>query len=139
MHYTSEGSPGSLKPTDVVSGVKLLYMSLLLGIVSAVLDFRSEVALSSAVQVVTTIVVTSGLLLFLIVKISDGRNWARITFLILYLLGLGVSLPFLYYELRRSPMGGFMFILQSLLQTVALFFLFKRSSGVWFKRGTSTA
>ena len=57
----------------------------------------------------------------------------------LYLVGLGLSLPVSTDELKIRPVAGSMSAVQNLLQTAALFYLFKRNSSVWFKRVKTTA
>jgi hypothetical protein len=95
-------------------------------------------AVASPTFVLITAVFTFGVLLFFVAKISSGRNWARIIFLLLFLFGLAMALPILHDELIRNPLLGSTSILQDVLQIVALFLLFKPASGVWFKRKTTT-
>jgi len=125
------------RPLDIDRGVKLAYASLLLGIVADVVDFRH--LLASATDNLTTLVLAYGIPLFLILKVSSGRNWARIVLLLMFLVGLGVYAMFFPHDiLKRNPMEVFVTIMPTLLQGAALFFWFKRSSGAWFKRDVTT-
>jgi hypothetical protein len=117
--------------------VKLLYASLLLGIVVGIADFSYLKSLRSASFALLIFLFTFGLLLFLTLRISSGRNWARITFLVLFLAGIPLSTPNLSNELKRSPFAAIISIVQIILQIVAFFLLFKRASAVWFKKGTA--
>ena len=73
---------------------------------------------------------------FLVAMIERGRNWARITALVLYLL----ALPFLVLSImatwKMSPLAAGGAALQLVLQTIAMVLLFGRASREWF-RGTS--
>jgi hypothetical protein len=141
--YSVEHSPENArpsKPQDIDRGVKLAYASLLFGVVTDVVDFRHFLALGN----LTTSVITYGLLLFLIMKVSSGRNWARIVLLLMFLVGQALFLTMflvgLYPKLlpdawKRNPMMIFVAVVPALLQGAALFFWFKRSSGAWFKSG----
>ena len=128
----------SSKPPDVNKGVKLLYASLLLGVVNEVVDFSYLRSLRSAGFALVVFLFTFGLLLFLVLKISSGRNWARIVFLVLFLAGIPFFLPNLTKELKRNPLVATISVVQVLLQTGALFLLFKSASAVWFKKGRAT-
>ncbi len=135
MHSTAQGGPFSFKPPDVNRAVKLLYASLLLGIAVEVTDFSYLKSLGSAGFGLFISLFTFGLLLFLIVKISTGRNWARIVSLILFLAGIPLFLPNLGKELKRNPFAGTISVVQTVLQIVAFVLLFKGTSGIWFKKG----
>ena len=117
--------------------VKLLYASLFLGIVVEAVDFSYLKSLGSAGSALFVLLFTFGLLLFLIWKISSGRNWARITFLILFLAGIPMFLPNLSNELKRNPFAATISVVQVLLQIVAFFLLFRSASGISFKKGTA--
>lgn len=78
MERTSEGSANLSRPRDIDRGVKLAYASLLFGIVADVVDFRHFFTLGN----LTTTVFAYGLILFLTLKVSSGRNWARIVLLL---------------------------------------------------------
>src|SRR6266850_2069771 len=128
------------RPIDVSRGVKLAYASLLFGIVSEAVDFRHFLAVGNLISSV----LTYGLVLFLIMKVSSGRNWARIVLLLMFLVGLaliptmflvGLYPKFLPDAWKRNPMMIFVAVVPALLQGAALFFWFKRSSGAWFKSG----
>ncbi|SRR6266481_1612304 len=135
MERTSEENVIPSRPQDIDRGVKLAYASLLFGIVADVVDFRHFFSLDN----LTTFVFTYGLLLFLIRKVSSGRNWARIVLLLMFLVCIGFLglYPVLYPGLlveafKRNPIG-FLQIVPGLLQSAALFFWFRRDSGAWFK------
>jgi hypothetical protein len=128
------------RPQDIDRGIKLAYASLLFGIVIDVADFRHFLALGN----LTTSVITYGLLFFLIMKVSSGRNWARIVLLLMFLVGFALIptmfLVGLYPKLlpdawKRNHLMILVAVVPALLQGAALFFWFKRSSGAWFKSG----
>jgi hypothetical protein len=77
-----------------------------------------------------------GSMAVLIVMIGQRRNWARITFLILYLFGLILTvpaLPALLILLRVRPLSFFLTLALTVLQTVALILLFQREASEWFR------
>lgn len=131
MERTSEGSANLSRPRDIDRGVKLAYSSLLFGIVADVVDFRHFFTLDN----LTATVFAYGLILFLTLKVSSGRNWARIVLLLIFLLGLGFLglYPRLFVEaFKRNPIM-LLQIVPGLLQAAALFFWFRHDSGAWLK------
>lgn len=73
---------------------------------------------------------------FLVAMIERGHNWARITALVLYLLGL----PFLVLSImgtwKVAPLAAGSGALQMVLQTIAMAMLFGRASREWFRGGS---
>jgi len=78
--------------------------------------------------------VTFAVLALLIYFISAGRNWARITFLILFLIGLVPTIPQIMATLDRSALGGVISFGQLLLQIVAMYLVFSKPGSTWFAK-----
>ncbi len=71
-------------------------------------------------------------LAFFIWKIGHGKNWARITYLVLFILGV----PFTIYNYLTTAVSILSIILGiagMILQIVSLVFLFEKKSSDWFK------
>ena len=68
--------------------------------------------------------------------ISTGRNWARILFLILFILGL----PAMVWSIvaveafLKGPWDIGVSLMQGAVQLAGLLFLFSATSNVWFKQ-----
>jgi hypothetical protein len=71
---------------------------------------------------------------FLIVMISAGKNWARIAFLVLFLLGLVPSAPTLLADFTRSPLIGALGLGDIVLQIWALILVFTNPGKTWFQQ-----
>ena len=69
---------------------------------------------------------------FFIYKIGRGRNWARITFTALFIIGVPFSVLPLVKSVAASPVSGGLGIAQAVIQAIALVFLFQRPSSDWF-------
>jgi hypothetical protein len=69
----------------------------------------------------------------LLIMVHRGQNWARITFLLLYLLGL----PFALYSLgegpARDPLSFQTALLQIAMKTTAMILLFVGPARAWFR------
>jgi hypothetical protein len=69
----------------------------------------------------------------LVWKISQGKNWARITYLVLCLFGLPLYLSFVRAAIGRSTALVVLTVLQALMQLAALFLIFVTQTKDWFK------
>ena len=100
---------------------------------------RTQIASTSHVstQMMITVmlgigVFVLGIMLWLVYMIAKGRNWARITFLVLFLVGLPWSIPALLSSFSAYPFSAILGISQILLQVVALVLLFGAEARHWF-------
>ena len=121
------------KPVLVTNAANLFYASIGVGVIKAILDLARVAAGVPVWFTVLTIIVTFGIMIFLIVKISAGRNWARITMLVLFLIGLPFSIPLVLQEFSANFFVAILSIAQIILQAIALVFLFQQPSNAWFK------
>jgi hypothetical protein len=120
------------KPPEIRRATNLLWVSLAVGPVKTSLQWpyltaRSSIALTGFILVFTLTIVG-----FLILKIGQGRNWARIVFLVFSALGF---LPFLFVlrsEFARSPALGTLSVFQVGLQLFALLLIFASPGKEWF-------
>lgn len=110
-------------------GLRVLYLSLLLG---------RSIRIGSSEPTVTVAmfggVAVLSLNLWLILKISARRNWARMTLAVMVLLSIpyfGVTLP---TSFKMSFMAGVLFLLTYGTQYLATALLFARQSSSWFRQ-----
>jgi hypothetical protein len=123
------------RPRQVVLATLLLWAGLALGIIAKWAFERGsfDTALPVYIAVPSAMVgfVIRG---WLTVKIYMGRNWARMTLLVLALLGLIAFLVNVSRVFARSPTLVFVRIGLTALLLAALVLLFTRPSSEWFKR-----
>jgi hypothetical protein len=122
------------KPQSVSTAVNLLWASMAVGLVKMLMDFSNLSAVAPAAFTNFVLVFTFALNAFLIFKISAGRNWARITFLVMFVIGMLPTLPLMLGELSRSPVVGALSVAQVGLHVYALFLLFTQPGSVWFRK-----
>jgi hypothetical protein len=114
-----------MKPAAVTRAVALLCISLAIGFVGLFWLWFHHHPLEDGIF--TVLIMTS-----LVYKINQGRNWARITFLVIWILGVARSIPLLL-PMSHSFIGGGLFFVQTALQTGALVMLFSRDARSWFR------
>lgn len=125
------------KPQSVATAVNLLWASLAVGLVKMLMDLSNLSAVAPAAFTNVVLVFTFTLITFLIFKISAGRNWARITFLVMFVIGMLPRLPLMLGEFSRAPVVGALSVAQVGLQVYALFLLFTQPGSVWFRKVTA--
>ena len=131
------------RPGKVGQALILLYGTLGIGLL---LSFISTVQIEKAygisgedkLDAIFLVLLGSSIGLFLgwffIYMIGKGRNWARITFLILFSLGVPLTVLPLLKSLQANPVIGLIQVAQTIMQLLALIFLFEKSSSEWFRR-----
>jgi hypothetical protein len=120
------------RPGKVSTAVKLLYIALGLGFLRNVLEASRLSWTGSAgfVMLITLAVFAFGLLL--IHMIGRGENWARIIFLVAFILIIPFVIIFLAFS-AANPIYGLLGLGQILLPIIALVFLFQKPSSAWFR------
>jgi len=111
-----------------VTAVFLISASLLLGLVRLPLEFAPSLF---ALLVAVPTFLFMGLIAW---QIYCGKNWARIVFTVLFVLGLPISILPLAEALQSRPFSGILGIFQLVLQTSAMTLLWLPGSRPWFHR-----
>jgi hypothetical protein len=118
------------KPRQVVWATSLIWITIAMGLLNVVLLPSVEDATKTWIIVGITFAIIAALTVF----ISLGHNWARIVFLVLFVIGLlpsAVSLPQVF---AQSLFMALLSLLQMLLQGAAMVFVFTRPGSLWFRR-----
>ncbi|MCF8042854.1 MAG: hypothetical protein K9K36_01655 [Desulfarculaceae bacterium] len=123
------------RPNTANTAVILLYVAWGLGVLRTLLGAPAIFHLGSEGQAgaaVAIVVVILAVMLFFIFMIGKGRNWARITFLVLFIIGTVMMVVGL---VSGAPFGAaaLMDIVQVITQLVALVMLFSAESNAWFQ------
>jgi len=124
------------RPRSVRVAVAILCAALLYALVTGVL----RVALTVAVPPIITKNMAyafgvAGVCInaFFVYKIFKGRNWARIVYLVFYVLGIWFIVHSFAELFGRSPTWAVLGLIAYAAHIVALVLLFTRSSNEWFK------
>jgi len=140
-------------PGKVRAAVLLLYLALVIGLVNSAVQIPRVVQQVSAkvgdhgamaarigIFVGLTVGIAVLVLMFVLVYlISKRRNWARITFTVLFAIGIPFSLFGLARSLLAAPLSAAIGLVQFGMQVVALLLLYQKPSADWFAgRGAST-
>jgi hypothetical protein len=129
-------NPQTGKPSSVVVGVNLLWGGIALGVLRLLMDPAALVASSKSMVIAGAFVVGLALYAFLVAKISAGRNWARVTLLVLVLSDLVLSGPAIVSGYGRDPLGAILALGGSGVLLCGLALQFIGPGKNWFGKGT---
>ena len=128
----SDDSPP--RPQHATTAVALLWITLVIQAAGLAFLWRLfrlfNLEMYIFAGVVTTIWVATACI---VAMIERGRNWARMTYAVLYVIGLPFFALSLMETWRISLIAAGSGIVQTLLQTAALLLLFARPSSEWFR------
>jgi hypothetical protein len=134
MDQAIEPTAPTRRPREATRAVQLISASFILGAIRAAFELTQKVAGVYILPAMLLLLVFFGICFFFVSKIAAGRNWARIIFLILVLLGLPFAIIGYIQELRLSLLGGSFSIIVALLQVIGTCLLFTGNSNVWFRK-----
>ncbi|MEA2084849.1 MAG: hypothetical protein U9O82_11585 [Thermodesulfobacteriota bacterium] len=117
------------KPVEVINAVRLIYGSICAGIINSVIEHHAI----SIEEWLPQIVFSYGISFLLATKILLGKNWARITYLIIIFIGIPPIILNFINTISQSPTVGAIMLLTFVLQIAAVVLLLKNKSKTWFK------
>jgi hypothetical protein len=122
------------RPPAVSRALVLLYVTIVVGILrSAMEDTRLAGAYGVGFLVFVQLFVFAVLCL-LCFFIANRRNWARIVYLVLTVIGTPLSVKPLLESFAATPISGFLGVIQAAVGIVAAVLLFRREAASWFRR-----
>ena len=133
--------PSKTRPAQINRAIGLLCLTLTIGTLELVIiswhTWRHTQVHSVAASLgayIAIAIVFLGLCGFLIWKIAQGRNWARITWLIVFVIGLWHYPSSLRSTFHRSPVLAILNITDTAIEVYALLLMFTSPGRSWFSR-----
>lgn len=136
---TGEANKALPRPQCVSTAVLLIWVSMGIGLVRLLVIYsvlNRALPPVANLLVATVLIFVFAIIFFLNVLLSAGKNWARILFLILFILGLIPTVPMLLAEVVNKPLTGLVSLVQLALQGYATYSLFIHQSSEWFRSST---
>lgn len=121
------------RPGSVTFAVVMLYLSLAAGAVRALFGGEAIISQIGAPMFVGVAVPILGLICLLVYLISSGRNWARILFLVMMLLGVPLVLFGVMQQITDGIAIDVFGLGQTCVQALATALLFLTPSSAWFR------
>jgi len=124
------------KPQSVVTAIRLIWVSLALSLIKMppiITEAKNLGGITAVGIVIFILSCVLGMVAFLVLKMSDGRNWARIIFVVLMVLGISPTLRMIVNEFSKSAFQGTVSVVQFGLQIYATVLLITKPSRDWFQ------
>lgn len=129
----------TFKPREVRLGILCLWVALVMGLISSLVHIIRFGAFASPVVLCSSFLFTVLFSAFFIHKISQGRSWARSTYLILLMLGVAITARGLMAEFSFDPVAAVMAVGRVAVLACAAYQLFSHPSDAWFANGKRVA
>jgi hypothetical protein len=134
MDPTIEQGASIDRPRTVATAVQFLSAAVVIGLLNAIYTLIQRVAGLPMLSALVIVIAFFGLLFFLVMKISAGRNWARIIWLILVIGNVPFAILAYPQAVRANVISGTLSIIIVLLQVIGTILLFTGNSNLWFRR-----
>ena len=123
------------KPVSFKKAAILVYASLGVGLIKSLLyELLTDTKMISNPNNLVIGIFTIALIGFIAYHAGQAKNWARITFLVMFVLG-GLMMPsIIIEEFRTVPIIGIITLIQTGLQLYVLIILFSVECKDWFKQ-----
>jgi len=123
-------------PKNVKMAAYLIYSSLGIGILKmAFIQYNIPDLAIKGTSIVTSLSIPA-VLIFIAYQISLGKNWARITFSVLTILGFIVTPGIIVEQFIFADFLGFASVFQTIIQLIALILLWTTPVRDWFHTET---
>jgi hypothetical protein len=128
-----EAEPIHQRPTTVRVAVWLLWVTLAVSVVSSAVRIKGATVPAAMNYALGLLIFNAVLSIWLYLKIAAGRNWARIVWMVWFLLGATLTAAMFLTVLKQYSWNALARI-QGLLQIVVFVLLLTPSAARWFKR-----
>jgi hypothetical protein len=118
-----QGAPMDAPPA-VKTAMKLFWISFFLTFLEMALDWEKMVGDVSTIAILIVTAIFCSIQIWLYLNIARGRNWARITWLVLFALSLLATLPSLPEVAARAPLYATVLVIDLLLVVYAFYLVF---------------
>jgi ABC-type iron transport system FetAB permease component len=127
--------PSITKPAEIQRAVNLLWISFAIGTVRALLLWSTDVGITppALILLFLLLIFSFALQLFFLRRISQGKNWARLLYLVVFLLGAATWFSKLSPEFVQHPGAALLDVVGGGLEIIAYFLLFTGRGNEWFR------
>jgi FtsH-binding integral membrane protein len=136
MDSTIEQNANAERPRVVSKAVQFLASALAIGLLNAILTLVQRTSGIPMLVVLIIVVAFFALLFLLVMKVSAGKNWARIVWLVWVLLNAPFAILAYPQAVRRNVISGTLSIIIVILELIGTYLLFTKNSNQWFRTRT---
>ena len=120
------------RPIKIVQAQKMLYLVVGIGVIRTMMTVIRHADVRSPYFLIFTKLMLYVVSLFLIYQIGKGRNWAKWSVVVLFVISIPMYILPNFDAMFHNPIHSLLGFLALGLYIVALVFLFHESSSKWF-------
>ena len=126
------------RPAQIVLAIRLAAIGYVLGLISIAISWDYFSRLQSIGSLIWNQLFSLALLVWIYYKIYVGRNWARITLLVLFVLGAAVMLSRVVMDvlIAAPTLEKVQMAVGMAINLTTLWLLFAPPGSYWFRRAT---
>lgn len=136
MTSITEAGVSSERPKRVTNGIQFLLASLALGTITAAVGVVRSTSGTVMIGALIGVLMFFAVSFLLVWRIAAGKNWARIVWLVLVLIGTPFALRSYVATMKVSVLSSLLSIFITILQLVGTYLLITGSSNSWFRKRT---
>jgi FtsH-binding integral membrane protein len=133
MDPTIEPNAKVERPRVVSKAVQFLTSALAIGLLNAIFTLVQRTSGIPMLVALIIVIAFFALLFFLVMKVSAGRNWARIIWLLWVLLNAPFAILVYPQAVRQNVISGTLSIIVVILELIGTYLLFTKNSNLWFR------
>ncbi|GAA0181041.1 hypothetical protein SH2C18_36300 [Clostridium sediminicola] len=120
-------------PRNIYSAIKLFCIALVLATLRTIagIEMVKEPTVAQTIIVISVPLILFGA--FLIYMIYKGKDWARITELVLFIVGIVLNIGNIILWFHTAPLLFKIYIMEIIFTIIALIIIFQNKSSKWFK------
>lgn len=121
------------RPAKVVFATRMLYLVIAFGVIQTIMTVFRHIDVRSPFSLIFTKLAIYSISFFLIYQLSNRKNWARWSLVVILVISLPLTILPTFDALSHSPMQFLLGLVKLVIYIVALVVLFQESSSRWYR------
>lgn len=121
-------------PKKIRLAVKLLYGVFFIALLRMVWTVITHAEVRTPDMIILIAAIKYTVFIFLLVKLQQQKNWARIGVLTILVISIPLSVIPIFQSITHSPIVNGLGIVELAIYLLALFLLFQKESSDWFRQ-----
>jgi len=122
------------KPDKIVLAIKLLYLIVGIGVLHTAITVVRHVDVRTPHFLIVVKLAVYAISLFIIYQVGKGRNWARWSFVAIFVVCMPLTILPAFRAFSHNPIVSSMLFLQLALYLMALGLLFHKATNSYFQK-----
>lgn len=121
------------RPAQVVHAARMLYLVVAIGVVRTTMTVIRHADVRSPYFLIGIKFIVYAVSMFLIYRLAAGSNWARWSLVIVFAVGIPLTILPTFASFSHVPVHSLLGFIQLGLYVAALYLLFQKRSSDWYR------